>query len=542
MGGEHQRPVHVRNRTRQSPPRDKSRRLTTPTREPRRRDHEVGVDCDHPTVHANLMIDRQRGAAGRPGAGWPGSARRTGRSARAATRPRSGPGRPPAPRRTPAPWPARTVSTTTGLVQLRLLADGGAPARAAVTAAPSSATRPAGTITPSRPSPSPAASRADRGDQLRGEPSGGHRAAPRRYAGLAHRARRPQRRVDRGQHPGGDGHDLGRGAVVDGQLGQPPAVARRTGRAPAPRTRRRPASPVCATSPTSVIDRLGQRRISSRHAIGDSSCASSTMMWPNAQVRSAAARCGGGQPVGLLCRSASRLGVEQVGGGEDLRLGLVLDVERAGAARRSPARPGRTRSARRRRASRRAAAARRPRRAVRPASSSSGTSAGVQPPAGSRSSSARSASVSIGAAAASRSGVGVQVGQQPLRGEHRPQLGPARPAPPASSRSSRRISARSASSAIARFVARRDGVRVGADPLGDLRRPARATISRVEDRRGPGCAAGRTRRARSRAAAHDPGSSRSVSPLDHDLERLVRHPLPVRHRGRPAPRPSPAGP
>ena len=42
---------------------------------------------------------------------------------------------------------------------------------------------------------------------------------------------------------------------------------------------------------TIVIDRLGQRRISSRQAIGDSSCASSTMMCPKVQVRSAAARC-----------------------------------------------------------------------------------------------------------------------------------------------------------------------------------------------------------------------------------------------------------
>ena len=43
-------------------------------------------------------------------------------------------------------------------------------------------------------------------------------------------------------------------------------------------------------SPAIVMDRLGQRRISIRHAISDSSWASSTTMCPNAQVRSAAAR------------------------------------------------------------------------------------------------------------------------------------------------------------------------------------------------------------------------------------------------------------
>ena len=43
-------------------------------------------------------------------------------------------------------------------------------------------------------------------------------------------------------------------------------------------------------SPTTVIDRLGQRRISIRQAIGDSSWASSTMTWPNTQPRSWLAR------------------------------------------------------------------------------------------------------------------------------------------------------------------------------------------------------------------------------------------------------------
>ena len=197
------------------------------------------------TVHVNLMIDsegRESGVrgGGRPGVGWRGSAPRTGRCARAGTRPRSGPGRPPAPRRTPAPWPARTVSTTT-----RLSSSGCSPTAAsgsaAVTAAPSSPTRPAGTSTPSRPSVSPAASRRGLGDQLRRQPAVGHRPVPRRHAALPHRARRPQRRVDLGQHLGGDRHDLGRGAVVDGQLGQPPPLRRRTGRGRPPRTACRPA-------------------------------------------------------------------------------------------------------------------------------------------------------------------------------------------------------------------------------------------------------------------------------------------------------------
>ena len=50
------------------------------------------------------------------------------------------------------------------------------------------------------------------------------------------------------------------------------------------------ALPVCATSPTTVIDLAGQRRASSRQAISGSSCASSTITCPNVQVRSAAAR------------------------------------------------------------------------------------------------------------------------------------------------------------------------------------------------------------------------------------------------------------
>jgi hypothetical protein len=43
-------------------------------------------------------------------------------------------------------------------------------------------------------------------------------------------------------------------------------------------------------SPTTVIERLGLRRISMRQAIGDSSWASSTITWPNTQDRSWLAR------------------------------------------------------------------------------------------------------------------------------------------------------------------------------------------------------------------------------------------------------------
>jgi hypothetical protein len=38
--------------------------------------------------------------------------------------------------------------------------------------------------------------------------------------------------------------------------------------------------PVWATSPTTVIERAGLRRSTIRHAIADSSWASSTMTWP----------------------------------------------------------------------------------------------------------------------------------------------------------------------------------------------------------------------------------------------------------------------
>src|SRR4029453_483085 len=99
-------------------------------------------------------------------------------------------------------------------------------------------------------------------------------------------------------------------------------------------------SPVCATSPTTVIDRLGQRRISSRQAIGDSSCASSTITCPKTQVRSAAARSaagggwgppgGGGAGVEHLVPLDEGARVHHVDRGEDLLL-LVLEVQRPGA-------------------------------------------------------------------------------------------------------------------------------------------------------------------------------------------------------------------
>ena len=38
--------------------------------------------------------------------------------------------------------------------------------------------------------------------------------------------------------------------------------------------------PVCATSPTTVMERTGLRRSTIRHAIADSSCASSMITWP----------------------------------------------------------------------------------------------------------------------------------------------------------------------------------------------------------------------------------------------------------------------
>ena len=49
-------------------------------------------------------------------------------------------------------------------------------------------------------------------------------------------------------------------------------------------------APVWAMSPTTVIERVGLRRISTRQAIGDSSWASSTITWPNTQPRSWRAR------------------------------------------------------------------------------------------------------------------------------------------------------------------------------------------------------------------------------------------------------------
>ena len=54
----------------------------------------------------------------------------------------------------------------------------------------------------------------------------GHPPAPRGHAGGPGRRRRRGRRVDRGQHVAGHGHDLGRRPVVHGELGGPPAAGR----------------------------------------------------------------------------------------------------------------------------------------------------------------------------------------------------------------------------------------------------------------------------------------------------------------------------
>ena len=50
-------------------------------------------------------------------------------------------------------------------------------------------------------------------------------------------------------------------------------------------------------SPTTVNEREGQRRSRARQAMGESSCASSTTMWPYAHVRSLAARSDSGVQV-----------------------------------------------------------------------------------------------------------------------------------------------------------------------------------------------------------------------------------------------------
>src|SRR5215218_2012454 len=48
---------------------------------------------------------------------------------------------------------------------------------------------------------------------------------------------------------------------------------------------------VCATSPTMVMDRVGTRRSSMRHAMADSSCASSTTTCPYVGVRAGLRAC-----------------------------------------------------------------------------------------------------------------------------------------------------------------------------------------------------------------------------------------------------------
>ena len=112
-------------------------------------------------------------------------------------------------------------------------------------------------------------------------------------------------------------------------------------------------APVWAMSPTTVIERLGLRRISIRQAIGDSSWASSTMTWPNTQPRSWLARSASpawgpaGAPAAGQHRRVEGAGVGGVAGGvadrgagQDLagigQLGPVL----LGLAGLGPPRPG----------------------------------------------------------------------------------------------------------------------------------------------------------------------------------------------------------
>ena len=89
------------------------------------------------------------------------------------------------------------------------------------------------------------------------------------------------------------------------------------------------ALPVCATSPTIVIDLAGQRRASSRQAISDSSCASSTITCPNVQVRSAAARSASGAVIRCLMACGQCGGVQEAGGGDLFVAGARGDVQHA---------------------------------------------------------------------------------------------------------------------------------------------------------------------------------------------------------------------
>ena len=366
--------------------------------------------------------------------------------------------------------------------------------------------------------------------------------AGRRRPGLPRRLARLARTERGGSSAGlisastrpGQGHDLGRGAVVDRQLGQPPAVGhiRREHLA----TRRPPArSPVWATSPTIVMDRLGQRRISRRQAIGESSCASSTMTWPNAQLRSAAARCGRGELLSVLVALGQQARVEQVGDVQDLR--LVVGAPRP-ASREPCAMSSATLGVLELLPAAQLGARPRARVSSSPsssaASSSSGTSAGVQPPLpGPRSSSARSArqrAAADGEPAASSE----QVGQQLLRREHRPQLGPPRRTTGVGRQLGPDVGQVGRAEQVSDRPARRRR-RAGRSAYGSV--PMRsatcwASASRgggVEDRPGqvvqPARAAGplRALRCTVRRVEHE------RSPSIVDSMSVVRHPLPVGH-------------
>ena len=177
-----------------------------------------------------------------------------------------------------------------------------------------------------------------------------------------------------GQHVGGHRHDLGRGPVVDGQLGPAATGWRRTGRSTSAQDDGAGQVAGLRDVADQVIDRLGQRRISTRQAIGDSSWASSTMTWPNAHSRSRRARSASVESCGAAAGAAlgQQLGVHGMLGVESLledgpgeRAPRRQDPARRTPARRRCLRPGGPRPAGR------------PRRAARPPRPAGGTSAGV---------------------------------------------------------------------------------------------------------------------------------------------------------------------
>ena len=127
-----------------------------------------------------------------------------------------------------------------------------------------------------------------RGDRV-GQVVVGHPRRPGPDAGRAHRLPGRGRGPARGEHLGGDLHDLGRGAVVDGQLLRPPVRAEMRGRAPRPSWSRRRAS------------RSGRRRrpaSSSGWGSGAAAAArpSPTAPAPRRRSRARTSRCGRPRP------------------------------------------------------------------------------------------------------------------------------------------------------------------------------------------------------------------------------------------------------